>query len=95
MQNKDFILGKGKMPDWFNEKCLEGKARVDYDDEGNILGATVHTPTKTVKAKIGDSIMLIKAGLQVIPKNYVKKYDIQKGKKENEEVSEENKSEME
>lgn len=78
MDVKEFVLGKGKMPDWFNEKCAQGRARVEYDDEHNLIGVTVHMPTKTVFAEVGDSIMLVKSGLQVIPKEKAKKYNVQK-----------------
>lgn len=65
---KKFILGKSNIPKWFNEKCLQGKAKIDYDDDGEMVGATIHTPTKTIKAKLGDGILLNKSGLQVVPK---------------------------
>ena len=94
MGNKEFILGKGIIPGWFNEKCKQGKARVDYDDDGVLTGATIHTATKTIKAKVGDSILLVRSGLQVIPREITKKYKIQKGK-DNDRVIREDKEEME
>ena len=94
MEIKEFILGKGAIPNWFTDKCTQGKARVDYDDEGQIVSATIHTATKTLKAKIGDSILLAKSGLQVLPRELAKKNKVQKGKN-NDEVIGESKTEME
>lgn len=88
MEIKEFILGKGKVPNWFNEKCTQGKAKVDYDDDGEMVGATIHTPIKTIKAKIGDSIILAKSGLQVVPKEKAIKYRIQRSEKVKENIEE-------
>lgn len=88
MEIKDFVLGKGKIPNWFNEQCEKGRAKINYDDESNIINATIHTPTKSIKAKIGDSIMLAKSGLQVVPKEKAIKYRIQKSEKVKENIEE-------
>ena len=88
MEIKDFTLGKGKIPNWFNEQCEKGRAKINYDDDGSIINATIHTPIKSVKAKIGDSIMLANSGLQVIPKEKAIKYRIQKSEKVKENIEE-------
>ena len=94
MDVKEFVLGKGKVPDWFTEKCSQGRAKINYSDEGEISSATIHTPTKTIVARIGDGIMLIKSGLQVIPKDKLKKYKGQKAETKNE-IATEDKEDME
>lgn len=88
MQAKEFILGKGNVPNWFNEQCDKGRAKINYDDDGKMLCATIHTPTKTIKAKIGDSIILAKSGLQVVSKEKAIKYRILKSEKVKENIEE-------
>ena len=86
MEIKDFVLGKGRIPTWFNEQCEKGRAKINYDEDGGIINATIHTPTKSIKAKVGDSIMLAKSGLQVVPKEKAIKYRIQRSEKVKENV---------
>lgn len=74
---KTFVFGT-KTPEWFDENAKSGRVKINYDDEGEILNATVYTPTKTLIAEIGDTIMLLKSGLTVIKKDKAIKYNVQK-----------------
>lgn len=77
-ENKQFTLGKDKFPTWFEDECSKGKARVVYDDEGDLVNVTVYSATKNYVAVEGDTIMLLKSGLAVIPKEQAVKYKVQK-----------------
>lgn len=72
-QSKQFILGKEKFPAWFDEQVAKGRAKVNYDDDNDLINVTVYTPTKTVVALPEDTIMLLKSGLTVIKKEAAKK----------------------
>lgn len=82
MKIKNFILGKSVTPSWFNDICLTGKAKINKDDEGNIIFATLHTPTGMRTAKVGDTIMYTNSGLAVIPQDKARKYGVQHNVKE-------------
>lgn len=83
-QNKSFVLGKEKVPGWFEEETSAGRAKVNYDD-GELIDVTVYTPTGTKVAKLGDTIMLLKSGLSVITASEAKKYGVSTGKVKEEE----------
>ena len=76
-QNKSFILGKDKTPDWFNDEASMGRARINRED-GDLVNVTIFAPTQTFVASIGDTIMLLKSGLVVIHADEAKKYGVQR-----------------
>lgn len=82
MVMQQFVFGVKNPPEWFSTECLKGRVKMHYDNSNNIVGATVHTATKTVEAKVGDSIILIESGIQVVPKDKALKYHLQKFKQE-------------
>lgn len=71
-KNKDdvkrYTLGSGQIPKWFENECSLGRARVNYNDDGDIECVTIHTPTKTLEAFEGDEVVLSKSGLGVVKK---------------------------
>jgi len=74
MDVKQVVLKvKGNYPGWFDEECRKGKVKVNYDDNGDVISAAVHTPVKIITAHIGDSIIKSKAGLHVASKSNGKK----------------------
>lgn len=75
--NETFIIGKDKFPIWFNDEAMKGRAKVNRDDEGNILNVIIYGAAKNVVANVGDSIIRSKTGLLVIPKEKAKKYNVQ------------------
>lgn len=76
---KRFRLGVDVIPTWFNEQAQKGRAKLNYEDE-ELVDATVYMATKTIQARIGDTIVLTKAGLGVV--RNVKKDAEAKAKKE-------------
>ena len=78
MVMQQFVFGAKNPPEWFSTECLKGRVKLHYDNESNIVGATIYTATKTVEAVIGDSIILLESGLQVVPKAKAIKYNLQK-----------------
>ena len=81
MQNKMFVFEQKKAPIWFEELCLKGKAKINRDEDGNILSATLFSPSGSKIAKIGDTIVYSNSGLAVIPNDKAKKYGVQKSDK--------------
>lgn len=79
---KQFVFGKEKAPDWFGVETSAGRAKVNYDEDGNVINAIVYTPTKKLVANIGDTIMLYKSGLAVLNSEQAKKYKVQRSVKE-------------
>lgn len=78
---KKFILGKDKIPDWFNEMCSKGRCKLVYD-EGDLVGVDLFTPTGTKLAKLNDVIMLGKSGMFFLTGEQAKNYGVQKSVKE-------------
>lgn len=78
MVMQQFVFGIKNPPEWFSTECLKGRVKLHYDNESNVVGATIYTATKTVEAVIGDSIILLESGLQVVPKAKAIKYNLQK-----------------
>lgn len=72
-----FIAGE-KTPEWFNQRASMGRAKKTYDEDGELTGILVTTATKTYEAKVGDTIMLTKSGMVVIPKEKAQKFGLQK-----------------
>lgn len=83
MDSLKFVLGKDKMPVWFNDETAMGRAKVNLDDDRKVVSVTIYTPTKTLTALPGDIIMKLKSGMSVIPKEKAVKYGVvNEGKKE-------------
>lgn len=78
MVMQQFVFGVKNPPEWFSTECLKGRVKLHHDNESNVVGATIYTATKTVEAVIGDSIILLESGLQVVPKAKAIKYNLQK-----------------
>ena len=71
---KKVILSRSaKYPDWFTKECKLGKIKMNYDEDGELLNATVHTPVKIQTANIGDAIVKLRSGVHVIVADRVKK----------------------
>lgn len=66
--NKQFILGFDEIPSWFNKKCSERKAKINYDKDGKIINVLITMPSGKSVANIGDTIVLNDYSLFVIPK---------------------------
>ena len=77
VDSKFFVIGKGKVPNWFKYACDIGRAKVNYDDEGDIENVVVYSPTKTYVGKIGDTVLFSKAGLAIVPKIGEKDTDVE------------------
>lgn len=76
MDSLKFVLGKDKMPVWFNDETARGRAKVNLDEDRNIVSVTIYTPTRTLTALPGDVIMKLKSGMSVIPKEKAVKYGV-------------------
>lgn len=76
MDSLKFVLGKDKMPVWFNDETARGRAKVNMDDDRNVVSVTIYTPTKTLTALPGDVIMKLKSGMSVVPKEKAVKYGV-------------------
>lgn len=66
LKNNRFILGD-VIPDWIEQYSKAGRIKFEYDDESNVISATIHSPTGVKKAKLGDTIVSTGSGLIVIP----------------------------
>ena len=73
-QIKSFIIGKEKIPTWFNDEVSKCRAKINYDEDGGLTNVIIYSPTKQLFANEGDTIMLLKSGLTVIKKEQAKKY---------------------
>lgn len=80
-QTKSFVLSSKDVPVWLNDEAAKGRVKFVFDDNDELVGATVYTPTKTLNAKVGDTIMLMKSGLAVLPAGKAKKYGVTKEEK--------------
>lgn len=81
---KSFVVGKEKFPIWFNDEAVKGRARVNKDDDGDIVNVIVYGIARQMEAVPGDTIMLLKTGLTVVKQEQAKKYNIQKESVKNE-----------
>ncbi len=80
MEVKKFVVGDGKFPEWFDEQALRGRAKINTDEFGELMGVTVFAPTKRMVAAVGDTVMLTRNGLMVVPKEKAGKYMPEKHK---------------
>lgn len=64
-----FVLGKDKVPDWFDDCAKRGRAVLRYDEDAVLIGATLHTTSGPLKVEIGDKIIFTRAGLGVAKVN--------------------------
>lgn len=67
-KSNSFIIGKDKIPSWFDEQCKKGKARIFYDDEENIKLIKIISPGTEYELNVGDKIILNKHGMVGIKK---------------------------
>lgn len=64
-----FVFGREKVPDWFDVQINKGRAKIEYDpDTQEVIGATLFTPTKTINVAVGDTIVISRSGMSVMPK---------------------------
>lgn len=64
-----FVFSREKVPDWFDAQINKGRAKIEYDpDTQEVVGATLFTPTKTINAVVGDTIVISRSGMSVMPK---------------------------
>ena len=83
MKVNKFVVGRGNIPDWFNEKCKQNRAKLNFDDDGELINISVFTPTKLMIANVGDLIILDKHGMSVVKnKNTEVKIDVKKDEAE-------------
>ena len=75
---ENYILGEGKVPDWFNAEANAGRIKLIYDEDDQMIGCQVLSGTKVYDAVIGDSIINTKYGVVVLPKEKAKQYGVQK-----------------
>ena len=88
---KKFVFGKETNPQWFVEQCSLGRVKINYED-GEIINATIYTPTKSIIAIPGDVILYTKSGLSVLPADKAVKYGVQKNVQKNVKYNKEEKS---
>ena len=81
MDSLKFVLGKDKMPVWFNDETARGRAKVNLDDDRKVVSVTIYAPTRTLTAFPGDVIMKLKSGMSVVPKEKAVKYGVVKENK--------------
>ena len=77
MKADDFVVGKDKFPEWFNEQAAMGRVRTVRNDDGDIDYVIVNNASGSFRAKVGDSILKTKTGLIVIPQKTAQKYHMQ------------------
>ena len=45
-QIKSFIIGKEKIPTWFNDEVSKCRAKINYDEDGDLTNVIIYSPTK-------------------------------------------------
>jgi len=75
---KSFVLGRNRIPAWFDDACAKGRAKLTLGQDGKAKEAVVHMVSRTVTAYAGDTVMLLESGLAVIPKEKARKYKVQR-----------------
>lgn len=76
-QNKSFVLGKESFPEWFKEETERGRARVMYDEDGELDHVIIYSIGREIKARVGDTIVLTRSGVSSIAAKDAKKYGVQ------------------
>lgn len=74
--NEKFVVGSKNIPAWLKIQSIKGRVKFAYDEDMNVVGGTIYSPTGTTVVGIGDTIVLTNSGLSVLPrkeKTYVKK----------------------
>ena len=64
--DKRFVLGNGIIPGWIEQFSRNGRIKFEYDEDKNIISATIHSQTGVKKAIIGDTIVKANSGLIVV-----------------------------
>lgn len=90
---ENFIFGEGKAPEWFNKEANEGRVKLMFDEDDQLVGAQILSGTKVYEAKVGDSILNTKYGLVAIPREKAKQYGVQNKDVKQKEIKEEEKAE--
>ena len=71
-----FVLDVDDFPLWFKDETARGRARVFYDEDGEIKNVKIISATKTYTALPGDTIVKLKSGMVVIKAEDAKKYGV-------------------
>ena len=72
-----FVVGEG-FPGWFNDEVGKGRARINYDENNNLVNITLFTVSKQIIANKGDVIVKTNTGMSLIPDEKAVKYRIKK-----------------
>ena len=62
---KQYVLFDKNVPEWVNEQSKLGRIKLLFDEDGNPIGAVVHSPSKSETIGVGDAIILTKSGLSI------------------------------
>lgn len=65
---KSFVVGSKSYPEWFKEQASKGRARVNYNDDDELVSITIYGATKSYIAEPGDEILFTKSGMTVVNK---------------------------
>lgn len=72
MNEQKFVFCKEAVPAWFNKQANQGRVKITYDDDHNIVNAKIFSGVNIYDAFPGDTIINSKSGLIVISKPPVK-----------------------
>ena len=75
---ENFILGAGKVPEWFQKEANAGKVKQVFDEDGALKETHIASGTKVYIAYEGDTIIKTNYGLVVLKQQDAKKFGVQK-----------------
>ena len=75
---ENFILGSGKVPEWFQKEANAGKVKQIFNEDGELRETQIASGTKVYVAHDGDTIINSNYGLVVLKQQDAKKYGVQK-----------------
>lgn len=64
-QVRSIVVGQDKIPKWLDAEAASGRVKFERED-GELKGITCFTPTGTLKARLGDVVVLGRSGLVVM-----------------------------
>lgn len=76
MDNLEKYIVGTKIPGWLDTKIAIGRAKVNTDEEGNMVNIVVFTTNGSSVANVGDVILNAESGLVVIPEKQAVKYKL-------------------
>lgn len=77
-QFESFILGSGKVPEWFRKEANLGKVKEVFDEDGELIETHIASGTKVYVAHNGDTVINSNYGLVVVKQQDAKKFGLQK-----------------